>query len=60
MLRFLLMFVVLFVVIFFVGTLLQFLGLEYYTPAVAGIVAGGVSIALNLILNRKLKTAETG
>jgi drug/metabolite transporter (DMT)-like permease len=49
------MFTVLFVVVFIVGTLLQFLGLEPYTPTVAGVLAGGVSVALNLILSRRLK-----
>jgi O-antigen/teichoic acid export membrane protein len=60
-LRFFLMFVVLFVVIFVTGTILQALGLESYMPFVAGAVAGGTSLILNLILNRKLKEpANTG
>ena len=53
-LRLLLMFAVLFVVIFVTGTLLQLLGLESYTPSVAGVIAGVTSVTLNLILNRRL------
>ena len=50
------MFVVFFVVIFVTGTLLQFLGLESYLPFVAGAVAGGTIIILNLLLKVLKKT----
>jgi hypothetical protein len=52
-LRAVLTFAVMFVVIFGTLSLLGYLASESYGPPVAGAVAGGVSVVLNLILNRR-------
>ncbi len=50
--------IVLFILIFAVGLLLKVLSLEAFMPLVAGIIAGGVTAALNIILNRKFKEQD--
>jgi len=57
-LRFLVTFIVLFILIFAVGLLLKVFGLEAYMPLVAGAIAGGVTAALNIILNRKFQELD--
>lgn len=55
-LRLALTFATMFILVFLVLILLQSMGLESYAPFAAGAVAGGASIALNLILNRTLRS----
>ena len=50
--RLMLIFVVIFLVVFGVLTILQFLNLASYAPFVAGALAGGSAIALNILVNR--------
>jgi hypothetical protein len=45
--------VVEFIVVFAVLIILQFLSLTYYAPLVAGAVAGGACVAVNLAINRR-------
>jgi hypothetical protein len=48
-----------FVAVFGVLDIFQFLNLMSYAPFVAGAVAGGASIAVNLLVNRRRLTSKT-
>jgi hypothetical protein len=50
--------VVEFIVVFAVLIILQFLSLTSYAPLVAGAVAGGACIAVNLALNRRRRVGK--
>ena len=50
--RLILVFVVVLLVVFGVLTILQFLNLASYGPFVAGALAGGSALALNILVNR--------
>jgi nitrogen fixation protein FixH len=54
----LILIVVEFAVVFGVLVIFQFLSLTSYSPFVAGAVAGGASIAVNLLINRHERTSK--